>query len=963
MATLLYRLGRASFRRAWLVLVAWIIVLGTFLGGGVALGGQLADDFTIPGTEAQEALDQLDALFPETSGASVQAVVEAPEGELVTDDAVRDQLDDLQSALADVDGVVSTLGPFEEFASNQVSDDERVAIIQVQFDAPSVDITEEQIAEVLATADDIDSRVEFAGQVFQDTSVGVTITEVFGVLFAAAVLLITFGSIRPAWMPLATALVGVGIAMGGILGVAYLTPVSASAPLLALMIGLAVGIDYALFIVSRHRAQLARGETPEQSAATAVGTAGSAVVFAGITVIIALLGLLVVGIPFLSVMGIGAAFAVLVAIAAAVTLLPAFFRFAGASLAPKEGSRAWKRAHPTAAAKPTMGRRWVRGVMRRPVLASLGVVALLGGLSVPAFSLDLNLPDGGREPAGSTQREAYDLIADAFGPGTAGPLLVTLDITQTTDILDDLEAIAAELEQVDGVESVGRGIPSPGLDLAIIRVIPETAPDDPVTKQLVADLRALSSDIEAEFDTPMAVTGTTAISIDISNRLSNALVPFGLVVVGLSVVLLMMVFRSVLVPLKAAAGFLLTVGTALGVTVAVFQWGWGAEALHVEAGPILSFMPIILMAVLFGLAMDYEVFLVSGMREQYVHGRSARDAIEEGFADGARVVTAAAMIMFFVFAAFVPEGAGIIKPIALGLAIGIAVDAVLVRMTLGPALMTLFGRSAWWFPRWLDRSLPDLDVEGEQLRRHRELDEWALQHRGHVLVAEALEISGVDAHLDVVADPGDRVVLIGAPEQRRLAAATLAGYLPAAGGRAVVAGALLPVEPTRASRRVALVDVSGDRLGPALTLGELVTERLALARGRVRQSQRARRWLARLAATVGALGIEPGALADPSTPVALLDPQRRALALAAVATIDGAPVMVFDHRDDVLDAGDAALIDELVLRLAPERTVRVWGRGSLDLDGGGVVALLRPNPVTVPADLAVVAATTEEDRS
>ncbi len=943
MATLLYRLGRFSYRRARVVIVAWLLAFAAALGGGIALGGQTDETFSIPGTESQVALDQLNALFPAVAGANVQAVVVAPEGATVTDAGVRSQIADLERALARVDGVDTVLGPFDEFADGQVSDDERLAIVRVQLDGASSDISTETIAALVATAEVVDVRVEYAGQVFQDTTVGLTVSEVLGVLFAGAVLIITFGSLRPAWMPLASAIIGVGIVIGGILALAAFLPVSSSAPLLAVMIGLAVGIDYALFILSRHRAQLAQGMDPEESAAVAVGTAGSAVVFAGATVIIALLGLLVVGVPFLSVMGVGAAFAVLIAIVAAVTLLPALVGTAGASLAPKPGSRAWQRAHPDAAAAPTLGRRWVRGVMKRPIVTSVSVVALLGVLSIPAFSLDLNLPDGGSEPAGSTQREAYDLIAEGFGPGTAGPLLVTLDITQTTAILEDLAAIRAELEQVDGVASVSPGIPSPGLETAIFQVAPDTAPDDPATKTVVADLRAAGERIEAEFDTPLAVTGVTAVGIDISTRLTAALIPFGLVVVGLSVVLLMAVFRSVLVPVKAALGFLLSVGSAMGITVAVFQWGWGAEVLHAEPGPILSFMPIILMAVLFGLAMDYEVFLVSGMREEFVRTADARRAIDDGFANGARVVTAAALIMFFVFAAFVPEGSGLIKPIALSLAVGIAIDAFLVRMTLGPALMTLFGRAAWWFPRSFDRTLPDLDVEGEKLRHHREHRAWADVLGDAVIVTDRLGFEGSDAELTLTAHPGSRVDLVGESPLRRLAGATLAGYLAPRSGRAVVAGAVLPSEAGRASRRVTLVDVSGDRLAPSVTIGGLVSERIALAAGYPRGWRRTQRWIARLAAVATSLGIEPEAIADPEARVVTLDSRRRAIVLAAVATLDAAPVIVLDHRDDALSGADIDLLDELVRRLAPAPVVRVWGREPASTSAPGAIVA----PITV----------------
>lgn len=958
MSTLLYRIGRFAYRRAWLVLVSWVLVLAAALGGGLALGGQTEEAFSIPGTESQEALDQLDELFPAVAGASAQAVVVAPEGSSVTDAGIRAEIDDLATDLARIDGVEAVLGPFDEFADGQVSDDESVAIVQVQLQGTSEEVSEATLDELVATGDDRDARVEFAGQVFQDTTVGITVSEVIGLLVAAVVLIVTFGSLAAAGMPLITALVGVGIVMGGILALAAALPVSSSAPLLALMIGLAVGIDYALFIVSRHRTQLGRGMDPAESAAVAVGTAGSAVVFAGLTVIIALLGLLVVGIPFLSVMGVGAAFAVLVAIAGAVTLLPALLGLWGARLVPKPGSRAWRRAQPEAEQARTMGRRWVRGVMKRPVLTTIAVVAVLGTLSIPTFSLDLNLPDGGNEPAGSTQREAYDLIADAFGPGTAGPLLVTADITQTTDILDDLAGIRAELAEVDGVASVSPGIPSPGLELAIFRVAPETAPDDPATKAVVAELRDVAAGIEDEFGAPLAVTGVTAVGIDISTRLTDALVPFALIVIGLSIVLLMAVFRSVLVPVKAALGFLLTVGTALGVTVAVFQWGWGAELLHTEAGPILSFMPIILMAVLFGLAMDYEVFLVSGMREEFVRTGDPRAAIEDGFAHGARVVTAAALIMFFVFAAFVPEGANLIKPIALGLAVGIAVDAFVVRMTLGPAIMTLLGRAGWWFPRALDKAMPDLDVEGERLRHHREDTAWAGGQGDAVLVADRLEIDGADAVLTLRAHAGDRVALVGDPASRRLAAATLAGYLPALGGRALVAGAVLPAEAGRASRRVSLVDLGGDRIAASTTAGELVAERLALAprsasRGRGGTARSAVRWLERLHTLAERQGATPGLTGPdpigPGDPVAALPVPARALLLAAVATIDGTPVVVLDAPDGVLAPTEVDAIDAVVRALAGADVVRIWGVApdtAHELDPSDELALLLDTALT-----------------
>lgn len=728
MATFLYRLGRFSFRRAWVVIGLWLALLVTVLGGGLALGGESQEDFSIPGTESQQALDRLEAVFPAVAGASVQVVSRVPDGATVSDPAYRAAIEEQAAAIARIDGVDTVVTPFDPYAGFAISEDGSTALTKVQFTGAAADVSPEAVDELLETASDAEDAgltVAFGGRLLQDSTPTLTPIEGLGVLFAGVVLVITLGSLLAAGMPLLSALLGVGIAAGSIIGVSAFTEVSSSAPLLAVMIGLAVGIDYSLFIISRHRQHLAEGETPQQSAAMAVGTAGSAVVFAGVTVIIALLGLLVVQIPFLSVMGIGAAVAVLVAIGIATTLVPALLRLAGTRLVPKGRALVRIVDH----SKPAMGQRWVKLVLKAPLVAVLGVVAILGTLAIPALSLDLNLPDGGSEPEGSTVREAYDLTTEAFGAGFNGPLVIALDITETNDLPAALARVGTELGALDGVDYVSPAMPNEDLDTAIIQVIPSSAPDSIETKALVRAIRELTPTIEADSDTEIFVTGSTAVGIDVSQRLTDALVPFGLVVVGLSIILLMLAFRSVLVPIKAALGFLLSVTASFGVLVAVFQWGWLGALFNVEStGPILSFMPIILMAVLFGLAMDYEVFLVSGMREEFVKTGDARLAVERGFANGARVVTAAALIMFFVFIAFVPEGTGAIKPIALGLAVGVAFDAFLVRMTLVPALMALFGRAAWWMPRWLARILPNMDIEGEQLRAHLGDHAWAAPH-------------------------------------------------------------------------------------------------------------------------------------------------------------------------------------------------------------------------------------------
>jgi len=936
MATLLYRLGRFSYRHAWRVIGVWALVLVGILGGSVALGGQTSESFSIPGTESQSALDRLESVFPSVAGASAQVVMEAPEGASVDDPDLTAAIEDTATAIEKVDGITTVISPFSEYAGKAVSDDETMAIIKVQFDGASTDVTDETLVELQDTAQigrDAGMVVEFGGQVFQDNTFGVTVTEVFGVLFAGVVLFITFGSLVAAGMPLVSALIGVGVAIGGISAYSAFATVGSTAPLLALMIGLAVGIDYALFILSRHRNQLAAGEDPEESAAIAVGTAGSAVVFAGVTVIIALLGLLVVGIPFLSVMGVGAAFAVLIAIAIAVTLLPAMLGLAKGRLVPKPGSRAHRRAVPAADAKRTMGLRWVTLVMKAPWVALVGVVAILGTLAIPALSLDLNLPDNGSEPAASTQRQAYDLVSEGFGAGFNSVLVVEVDITQTVDIVDDLDAIGDRIRALDDVAYVAQGFPDEGLDTAIIQVTPESAPDSVETKELVENIRAMAGDIENEFDTPIAVTGATAIGIDISNRLTNALVPFGTVVVGLSIILLMMVFRSVLVPIKAALGFLLSVVASFGVVVAIFQWGWFSELLHVEkAGPILSFLPILLMAVLFGLAMDYEVFLVSGMREEFVKTGDARFAVEHGFAGAARVVVAAALIMFFVFFAFVPEGSGAIKPIALGLAAGITFDAFLVRLTLVPAVMTLLGRAAWWMPRWLSRLLPNVDIEGEQLREHRDAVVWADAQRGLAVSAENLVTGSGDSSVGPISlaiPPGAIAIVSGDPIDRRLLAATLAGRLAATGGRSQVAGHPLPSEAARVSRLVALADVGGvDPTDASVTIGELLAERLETTQPWFRMfttSHRASRWLDRVNSVLRASSTRETATVRPGSTLVELPQLERAVALAALALAERTPVVMLDQLDSFASTDDEACFLSAVHLLAPSSTTIVVG--------------------------------------
>ncbi|WP_431796817.1 MMPL family transporter [Microbacterium kunmingense] len=819
MSTLLYALGRWSFRRPWKVLVTWVLLL-VLAGGGAALFSQGTDNsFSIPGTEAQEGLEELNRTFPQVSGTSAQLVVVAADGDRIDDDAYRGAIDDAVADFSDLDDVIAVTDPYDDTISGLLSDDGTAAIIRMQFEGQATEISDETVASAEAIADDLaeslpaGSQAALGGDLFSTAVPTLTIIEAIGVLIALFVLMITFRSIAVAWFPLISAIIGVGLTVALIFVATVFTTISSTTPLLAVMLGLAVGIDYSLFIVARHQDQVRAGMEPEESAARATGTAGSAVVFAGVTVLIALIGLSFAGIPFLTTMGIAAAVAVAIAVVVALTLTPALLGFAGGRVMGWKRRKAPRSLRADGTKKPN---RWVMLVTRRPLVTTIAVVAALGAAAIPAASLTLALPNAGMQSEESEARQAYDLVAEKFGPGANGPLIMTGTIVTSTDPLGLMDDLAAEIEQVPGVAEVALATPNETADTGIIQIIPETAPDDPATADLVRELRAQHDRLLDEYGVDLKVTGFTAVAIDISDRLGEALLPFGIFVVGLSLILLMIVFRSIWVPLKAAAGYLLSVAAGFGAVAAVFEWGWFADLLHVSrTGPVISFMPIILMGVLFGLAMDYEVFLVSRMREDYVHARRrlgrtptreelreiAVGAVRSGFTASARVVTAAAVIMFAVFAAFVPEGDTSIKPIALGLAVGIAVDAFFVRMTLVPAVMTLLGDRAWWFPKVLDRMLPHFDIEGEAVEREIALEDWPERDTTAAVVAEDVGVADAGDRREGVVYSGASFrleagsTLIVTSDDARAARGlllTIAGRLAPTQGRIKVEGHLLP---------------------------------------------------------------------------------------------------------------------------------------------------------------------------
>ncbi|GLX54207.1 membrane protein [Streptomyces hygroscopicus subsp. hygroscopicus] len=720
MATFLYRLGRLAFRRRHFVALIWVALL-TLAGVGAASAPPAGNSsFSIPGTEAQKAFDLLEQRFPGMSadGATARVVFKAPAGEKMTDRLNKAAVEKTVRELGHGAEVVSVADPY---AGHAVSRDGSIAYASVKYKVSGMELKDssrDALKQAAQDARDAGLTVEVGGDAL--TAAPETgSSEVIGIGIAAVVLVITFGSLLAAGLPLLTAIIGVGIGVSAITALASALDLGSTTSTLATMIGLAVGIDYALFIVSRYRAELAEGREREEAAGRAVGTAGSAVVFAGLTVVIALVGLSVVDIPMLTKMGVAAAGTVAIAVLIALTMIPALLGYAGRKVKPAgEKSKLLGGGRPAKKpGRPNMGSRWASFVVRRPVAVLLLGVIGLGAAAVPAASLELGLPDDGSQPTSTTQRRAYDLLSEGFGAGFNGPLMVVVDGKDSARPQKAFAEVGKEIKGLKDVVAVTPATPNKAGDTAIITVVPKSKPSSRSTEDLVHAIRDKGADIEAKTDAKLLVTGATAMNIDVSQRLNDALLPYLALVVGLAFLLLIVVFRSVLVPLKAALGFLLSVLAALGAVVAVFQWGWLSGLMNVQqTGPVMSMMPIFMVGVVFGLAMDYEVFLVTRMREAYVHGEKPSQAVVTGFRHGARVVTAAAVIMIAVFSGFIGSSESMVKMIGFGLAIAVFFDAFIVRMAIVPAVLALLGRRAWWLPKWLDRVLPNVDVEGEGLR-------------------------------------------------------------------------------------------------------------------------------------------------------------------------------------------------------------------------------------------------------
>jgi uncharacterized membrane protein YdfJ with MMPL/SSD domain len=717
MATYLHRLGGWAFDNRKKVLLGWLVVLVAVVFSASTFSDDYSSKFEVPGTESQQAQDLLYEKYPGAGGASARVVYAAPEGEKLTDPSNKAAVMASAKKAGEAKDVSQVIDPF---TAKAISKDGRIGYVDVIYPMPADQVDDPAREELEAAAEPAKAagiQVEFGGGLVTDESE--TKAESIGIMVGFLVLAITLASLVAAGLPLLTALIGVGISVGTITALTGALELTETAPTLATMLGLAVGIDYALFILSRHRQNMADGMEARDAAAQAVGTAGSAVVFAGMTVVIALLGLIVVNIPFLTVMGLAAAGAVIVAVLIAMTLLPALLGMTGKRSGRTNRALAF-RPRRRKAGRDTASVHYARFLtrFRWPVLI-VGLAGLLL-MATPALDMKLGLPDGGSKPEDNTERKAYDLLSEGFGPGFNGLLTVVVDAPGSTEEQQKEIAgsITSTLGEFPNVASVSPPAQNEEGDVTIALVTPETGPASDQTKDLVEYMREQADRIPESTGLEAYVTGTTALNIDTADSLAASLPKYVAVVVGLALLLLMVVFRSVWVPIKAAAGFLLSIGAAMGAVVWVFQHGNLAEMLGVAStGPIVSFLPVLLIGILFGLAMDYEVFLVSRMREAYVHSGDARESIVTGYGHSGRVVTAAAVIMTAVFAAFLLDPDPVIKSIGFSLAIGVLVDAFIVRMTLVPAVMALLGRRAWQLPSRLDRVMPELDVEGESLAK------------------------------------------------------------------------------------------------------------------------------------------------------------------------------------------------------------------------------------------------------
>ena len=786
----LHKLGEAAFARPWRFISFWVIVLAVVGFAASQFMQPTSSSISIPGTEAQKAIDRVGELFPDNGGGTARIVFHAKDGTI--NDARRD-IEQVVKRTSKVKGVSEVVSPF--FDQSFVSNDGKVAYAIVQLDEQLGSIEKSTVSGIDKAVENgrtSSLQIEVGGDVSQsppDEIVG--IGEAIGVAIALVVLLMTLGSLIAAGMPIISALLAVGVSTAGLFSLSEVIDINSTTPVLGIMLGLAVGIDYSLFIISKYRSLVVQGYEYKEAAARAMGTAGNAVVFAAITVIIALSALSVVNVPFMTTMGLAGAASIAIAALVAISLIPALLGLAGPRVfSKKQLKRAGiAKASGVKKIKPikynSFWYKWGKAITTRPVTVLIAAILVVGAVAWPVHDLNLGLPSDQYAAKSSTERKAYDLLTQGFGAGFNGPLVVVAEgLPEVSDsersVIRDtamkefnaevaeqtkaqqaafqqemamattmeqqlalqqkamqmqaegeaqkqaalekieenveqyakfvqLNKLGEDLSKLDNVQQVMPGLVTDDGTAGILQVVPKTSPSDDKTVALIEKIR--DQDYQKTVDAELGVTGSLALQEDINAKLTAALPVYLAVIVGLSLVLLIVAFRSILVPIKATLGFLLSVLAMFGAMVAVFQWGW--FDLTDAPGPLVSFVPIIATGVLFGLAMDYEFFLVSGMHESYSNSKNAKQAVVHGFAGGSKVVTAAAVIMISVFAGFMTNHEAVIQSVGFGLAFGILIDAFIVRMTITPAVMTLLGKNSWWLPAWLDKRLPHISIEGE----------------------------------------------------------------------------------------------------------------------------------------------------------------------------------------------------------------------------------------------------------
>ncbi|THF72949.1 MMPL family transporter [Cohnella fermenti] len=715
MAKWLYNLGKWSFRRKKTALTITIAALVIAIAAGIGMGSKFSGDMSIPGTKSEQAQNVLAEAFGTSSdgGGTITLIYKAPDGETLESEAVKEIVQATEQEVAKDEEVASITTVYD---ANSISPDKRIGYSTVTYKVAADEVAQDSIEHVEAaikTANDKGVQTELGGTVaLSELEIG-GISEVVGVAVAFLILVLTFGSFVAAGLPILTAVIGLAIGMMLIFVGSHYTSIPSFSLSLASMLGLAVGIDYGLFIISRFRHNLSDGMERAEAAAMSNATAGSAVIFAGLTVIIALLGLTVTGIPFLGAMGISAAVTVFAAVIVSLVSIPALLGATTKVFAPKTG----KSKNDTRSVSPQDGEsnRWGRFVTKYPLPVLIACVLLLGLVSLPALHLHTGLPNNGTKSTDTTERRGYDLLSEGFGAGFNGPLiLVAKADSSVADPAAAIDIATSGLSELSNVASVTPPQLNASGDTAILTLLPGTDPLDTQTSDLVKEIRQQAASIQEETHVELMVTGATAVDIDISDMLNQALPKFAGLIAGLAFILLAIVFRSILIPIKAVVGYLLTLTATLGFIVFVIQDGNMASFFGIpEPAPVLNFLPVLVAGILFGLAMDYEVFLVSAMREKYSHSKQPKKSILYGLRTNGKVVFAAGLIMVSVFASFIFAEDSIIKSMGLALAVGILFDAFIVRLTLVPAIMTLLGKSAWYFPRWLDRILPKIDIEGE----------------------------------------------------------------------------------------------------------------------------------------------------------------------------------------------------------------------------------------------------------